>query len=146
MPCDDVTEIVRLQLDADDRLVAYELTKRSCGRAVGERSLVSAWAAGRAADDLLAADVDAFLDAHPTEDETEEFLYLKHFFAVRAALAVMLGREAGGVFDLCTAEEIAADGAGSSFVGRLRVGVLTEKIKSCGRCAGCGTKKKVAAP
>lgn len=141
MPCEDVTEILSLRLDGAERLAGYALTKQSCGRAVGAKELLADWAVGRAADDLLAADVEAFLDAFPTDDEAEEFLNLKHFFALRAGLGVLLGREAGGAFDVCTALEVAADGDETTFVGRLRIGILTEKIKACGRCSGCGTKK-----
>jgi len=145
MPCEDVTEILSLHLDLDDRLTEYALTKRTCGRGVGAKELLADWAVGRTAEDILGADVDAFLDEHPTEDEAEEFLNLKHFFALKAGLGVLLGREAGGVFDACTAMEIASDAEGTSFAGRLRVGILTDKIKACGRCSGCGTKKRARA-
>lgn len=143
MPCEDVSEIIELRLDARDRLTGYELKKMTCGRAVGLASLLEDEVTGLAAADLLTADVEQFLDRHPTDDEAEEYLYLKHHFAIRAGLAVLLGHEGGSIFDLCTAEAVTCDAdGGTEFVGRLKIAILTDRIKSCGRaCKGCGTKK-----
>ncbi|MEQ8821548.1 MAG: hypothetical protein RLY93_15040 [Sumerlaeia bacterium] len=142
MPCNDITETVRLVLDLDDNVLDYSLIKRSCGKAVGERSLILSWIRGRRADDLLNDDVEAFLEAYPNEDETLEFLYLKHFFAVRAGLAVLTGRECGSIGSECVAQSITCDTEGTEFIGQLKIAVLTEKIKSCGGCGSCGSKKK----
>ncbi len=143
MPCEDVTEIIVLRLDAEDRLTGYELTKRTCGKAVGLVSLLEEEVVGQRAEDLLNADIDEFLDRHPTEDEAEEYLHLKHHFAIRAGLAVLLGHDSGSIFDLCTAEAVTCDDqGGTEFTGQLKIAVLAEKIKSCGRaCGTCGTKK-----
>lgn len=145
MPCSDVTEVVSLRLDAEDRLSGYDLNKRSCGRAVGESSLIADWAEGRPAAELAVADIDSFLDAHPTEDEAEELLYLKHFFALRAGIAVYLGEQSGSAADTCAVASLAYGPDGAEFTGYIRVDVLAEEIKSCGRCGkGCGKKRAAA--
>lgn len=142
MPCTDVTEVLRLTFDEADRLTGYELSKRTCGRAVGEKSLIAAWACGRAAGELLDADIDAFLAAHPTPDETEEFLLLKHFFALRSGLAVYLGFEPGGPGDACAIASIGHGPGDTEFVGELKVEILTEQIRSCGKCGkACGVRQ-----
>jgi hypothetical protein len=145
MPCDDVTEVLRIELDPDDRVRAYELNKRTCGRAVGERSLLAEWATGRAAAEVLVADIDAFLHALAPTGEAEEFLVLKHFFALRMGLAVLVGREPGGATDPCAVASLAHGPEGTELIAHLRVEVLTEQIRSCGRCGkGCGTRRPAA--
>lgn len=145
MPCDDITEVLRVVLDDNDRIASYELNKRTCGRAVGEVSLLAEWVAGRAAEDVLAADLDAFLDAFPTEDEAEEFLYLKHFFALRMGLLVLTGAEPGGAGEPCAIASMGYGPEGTELIAHLRVEVLASQISSCGRCGkGCGSKKAAA--
>jgi len=150
MPCDDVTEVLHLLLDPEDRVQGYSLIKRTCGRAVGERSLIHAWAAGRSAVDILGADLDAFLDAHAPADgsdtaEAEELLALKHLFALQAGLAVLAGDASGAAGETCAIESMVYGPEGCEFVGQVRVDVLTDKIKACGRCGvGCGRRKAAA--
>ena len=144
MPCDDITEILTMDFDAQDRLTGYKLTKRSCGRAVGQESLLLEWAEDSPAEALAAFDVECFLDAFPTEDETEEFLFLKHFFALKSGVAVYLGYESGGANDPCAMGSVAYGPEGTEVVVELKIDVLAEKIKSCGRCGkGCGAAKKI---
>ncbi len=142
MPCDDVTEVLRLTLRPDDRLEGYSLIKRTCGRAVGEQSLVHPWAVGMTPEDLLAADLDDFLEANPTDDEAEQYLLLKHFFALRSGLEVLVGLSSGGAEDPCAVDTLTFGEEGTEFIGQLRVDILTEQVKSCGRCGvGCGKKR-----
>ncbi len=147
MPCDDVTEILRLTLGPDESVEGYSLIKRTCGRAVGEQSLLHAWAAGLSPEEILSADLDEFLECHPTEDEAEQYLLLKHFFALRSGLEVLAGLASGGADDPCAVDTLTFGEEGTEFVGQLRVDILTEQVKSCGRCGkGCGAiKKKPAA-
>lgn len=141
MPCSDVTEMVQVVIDSDDRLKSYSYSKKTCGRGVGVATLLHDVLVGRSVSELLSLDADAFLEDHPVEDELEEFLGLKHFFAVQGALEVLTGRTSGGLNDVCAAAEILYD-EGSIIIGaRILVDLVTEKIKSCGNCKGCGTKK-----
>ena len=150
MPCDDVTEVLRVLLDPQDRVQGYSLIKQTCGRAVGERSLIHAWAADRTAADILAADLDVFLAAHaPADDspeaEAEELLALKHLFALQAGLAVVIGEASGAAGETCAIESMVYGPEGCEFIGQVRVDILADKIKACGRCgSGCG-KARVAA-
>jgi hypothetical protein len=142
LPCSDITEIIEVAVDSDDRLKRYAFSKRTCGRGVGVASLLGDSLNGLTLDEILAIEPEAFLAQHPVEDELEEFLGLKHLFAVQSALEVLTGREAGGPADPCAAAEISFQDDEVVIVAKIRVDVVTEKIKSCGNCKGCGSKKR----
>lgn len=144
MPCDDVTETIVLRLDAADCIAGYTLAKRTCGRAVGEASLLADSLAGRHVDDLLALDVEAFAAEQAFgEDEVAVFLALKHLFAVQTALRAATGLDPAGLLDPCTIARIASDGIDTIIEADISVEILTEKIKSCGNCKGCGAIRKL---
>lgn len=142
MPCDDVTETIRLRLDPGDRLADYELKKKTCGGAVGQRSLILEELRGRGVDELLALDVEAFHGARPDLSEEDEFFRLKHFFALRMALEALTGREPGGVGEACVVAAVVYDEEGLLFEGDIPLDVATERIRACGLCKGCGVKKR----
>ena len=145
MPCNDVTELLRVVLDAEDRLSSYELFKRTCGRAVGERSLLlDAWQ-GLYATELIALDGDSFADGLTVSDDAELVLTMKHFFAVQAGIRVLLGLESGGPLDPVRVAAVSGtvDG-GLMLEAEIAVDVLAERIQACGRCSGCGVKKRVS--
>jgi hypothetical protein len=143
MPCNDITEIIQVVLDEQDCLKAYTFTKRTCGQGVGVASLLLDQLKGRRVDDILECDAQRFLTDYPVEDELEEFLSLKHLFAVQGALEVLVGRESGGPEDVCAAAEIIYDAGECTIEAEIKVDVLTDKIKSCGGCVGCGVTKVV---
>jgi len=142
MPCDDVTELLELKIDEEDRLASYRLFKRSCGRAVGEQSLLLDTFEGQTAGDMLSLDADGFVDRHGLEDETELFLQLKHFFALQSGLRVLLGMEPGGLRSSLTVANVAHDQGVYTLQAEISVDVLTERIESCGKCKGCGSIAK----
>ena len=146
MPCNDVTERICVTIDQDDRLAEYAFRKKTCGRGVGADTLLLDELRGRAVDDLLAIEAEAFVSARPVEDspdlDMEIFLALKHVFAIQSALRVLIGREPGGKDDPCKAATIEYEPDGAVVVtAHIDVKLMTEKIKSCGNCKGCGTAK-----
>jgi hypothetical protein len=145
MPCNDVTEVISLQLDPEDRIRHYTLNKLTCGRAVGEQTLLLAHVEGLLLQEFLSLSLDAFFQDLQSPSEEEEYLALKHYFALQLVALVLTGGESGGIQDQCTVESIGYDSNGTEIVAQISQEVLTEKIKSCGRCAGCGTKKLAAA-
>jgi hypothetical protein len=139
MPCSDVTEVLTLTLDPQDRVVHYSLIKRTCGGAVGNPSLLRKWIENRSASDVLAATPDEILAAIPTHSTTWEFLTLKHLFAVQSGLQAMLGESSSMPGDLCVVDTIESAPNGIRMIAELKVDVLTEKISACGGCGTCGT-------
>lgn len=139
MPCKDVTELLEVVLDDQENLKAYAFSKRSCGQGIGATSLLIDQLGGRSLNELLFKTAEEFLTEFPIPDETEEFLSLKHLFAIQGALEVYTGAESGGVNDAFAASDIDY-GVDETYIrGRISVDVVTEKIKSCGGCKGCGS-------
>lgn len=146
MPCNDVTEIIEVVLDAEDRLREYWLSKRTCGQGVGHRSLLLDWLRDREAEELLNYDAKAFLADYSIRTPLEEFLALKHLFAIQSAIEVLTGRQAGGPDDPCAAARIGVSDAGLTIRALIRVDIITERIRACGNCKHCGKFAAIRRP
>jgi hypothetical protein len=146
LPCKDVTEVIHVVLDGDDRLIDYAFQKRTCGQGVGTAALLAGHLHGQPADAVLALEPGDIDPGDPGGDDAEvlEFLALKHLFAVQSVLEVYTGRAAGRASDACAAAEISVDGGEVHIRATLSVDVITDRIRSCGGCKGCGRNKKVA--
>lgn len=142
MPCKDITELITVTLDREDRLDSYSFAKRTCGKAIGGEALLLEVLRGRTLNELLDTTAESFLTEFPPKDEIDEFLGLKHLFAIQGALEVLTGREAGGVDAFFAAGEVAFSENETVVKGRISVDLVTEKIKSCGGCTSCGTVKE----
>ena len=138
MPCKDITELLEVVLDADECLKNYAFSKRTCGQGIGVSDLLIDQLRGRTLNELLFITAEEFLTEFPIPDSIEEFLSLKHLFAIQGALEVYTGAEPGGVNDAFAAAGIEYGADEISIRGRISVDVVTEKIKSCGGCKGCG--------
>ena len=138
MPCKDVTEVIEVKLDGQDRLADYHFAKRTCGQAVGVASLLIDQLRERPLAELLSINAEDFLAEFPCPDETEEFLSLKHLFAIQSALEVLTGKEPGGKEDAFTASQVQYDEDETLIKGLISIDLMTEKIKSCGGCGSCG--------
>lgn len=142
MPCNDITEIMEVTLDGQDRLRDYYFSKRTCGQGVGVGGLLLEVLQDMPAEQVLAITPAYFLETWPVEDPLEEFLGLKHLIALQSTLEVLLGKADGGPGEICSAAEIVCDGDATIITARIAVDLVVEKIKSCGGCKGCGTKKR----
>ena len=138
MPCKDITDILKIYLDPEGRFLRYKLRKKTCGGEVGRESLIEKWLKGRTSESLLDIQPAVVLEAHPTRSDVREYLVIKHFLTIQAALATMLGRQAGGRGDYCTIESIEYGPEGTRLVAHIDVQGMTEEIKACRRC--CGSK------
>ncbi len=143
MPCSDVTECISVVVGPGDLLADYQFQKRTCGQGVGAGRLLEEILLGRTVDDVLDYDAERFLSEHPVDGGLEEFLMLKHLFAVQSALEVLTGKEPGSAGDPCAAAAITYEPSGEIIISaQIAVDLMTEKIKSCGGCKGCGKSKK----
>ena len=137
MPCNDITDLLRIRLGHSNKVERYSLTKVTCGGRVGKQNRIQPWLDSMEAEQLIATDPQDFLDSHPCEDEIEEYLLLKQFFAVRVGVAVLLGREHGGPEEFCSVEAINYTERGIVLRAHIRIDAITDEIKACGRC--CST-------
>lgn len=140
MPCKDVSERLTVTIDDDDRLVSYRFIKRTCGRGVGVDDLLSGYLVGQQARQILAITPDQCLEETGAPEGIEEFLALKHLVAIQAALESLLGLDARDDDGFCMPLECVYDGQ-TTMEASIRVDLVTERIKSCGGCKGCGTKR-----
>ena len=136
MPCDNVTELMRVVLDSDDRLLHYRLLKMTCGGAVGAESLLLDRLRGRAVPELLSLDAGTFCRESAPQTDIEEFLSLKHFFALKSVLKAFVGRQAAGSEAACALSGISFDRDRVTIDAEIAVGVVTDLIRSCGHCGG----------
>lgn len=136
MPCDDVSEFVEVELDDRECLVAYRIAKLSCGKSVGAQSLLLARFAGQTVSDLLRIDPATFLPEAPVRNSVEEFLTLKHLFALQAALGAYVGDDAAGASAPFAVASVAFSELGTVIHGQLSIDMVTDKIRACGAC-GC---------
>lgn len=137
MPCKDITDSIKIQLDPNNRFVRYALRKKTCQGEVGRKNLLGKWLKDKPVDDILLFTPEEALRAHPTKSNTWEYLTLKHFLSVKSALAALVGIEAGGINDHCTIESIEYGPEGTLLLAHISVDGITEEIKSCGGCANC---------
>ncbi len=153
MPCDDVTELLELTLDTDDRVTAYALAKNTCGAKVGGQLELMSFIAGRHIDELRDRTLLQVLEAStgecwreepeggrsapPKRNVINELMLQKQLGALQRALAVYRGVEAGGKSDAFALASIDFDGVETHIVGLLRVDLLTAEIQACGGCASC---------
>lgn len=141
MPCQDITELLEITLDANDCLESYAFNKRTCGQGIGQASLLVDWLAGRPTSYFLTVQADEFLNEFHVTDPLEEFLTLKHLFAIQGALEVLTGAAPGGLNDAFTAASIEFEEDKTVIRGEISIDIVTDKIKSCGGCGGCGSNR-----
>jgi hypothetical protein len=139
MPCNDITDTLKILLSHDDRLLKYALRKKTCGGEVGRKALIGKWLKNRSADEIIATPIEEVLKAHPTRSDVREFMVVKHFLAVRTGLEIMLGRTSGGVKDYCKVARIEHGPDGMLLEADLSVQGMTDEIRACGNCANCGS-------
>ena len=131
MPCKDVTDIIEIVLDFENRLKSYSLHKKTCGRDVKSDISIESWLKGRTADEIADTSLEGFLESAEIEDSALEYLYVKHFLAAKSSLSVMLGKSSGTVDDYCTIVKIDYSPEETVFRAYLSGKGLKKAFKSC---------------
>ena len=135
MPCNDITDILTLLLSPDGNLARYSLHKLSCGGAVGHESMLQNLLTGKSAEDILAIQPADILEDLPAEETAEQYLRLKHMLSIQTGLAIILGKDSGGIEDFCTVEAVRHSPAGIELIAHLDVSGLSDQIEACGYCS-----------
>lgn len=137
MPCNNITELMRVVFDSDDKLKSYRFHKKTCGGAVGAESLLEDRLRGYSMAELSALHVDTFCHELAPESDVEEFLNLKHFFALRSVIETLSGQaETNGPDAPCTIAEISYDTEGLVIDAEISVSLVAGMIKACNHCSG----------
>jgi hypothetical protein len=136
MSCNDLTEQIRIELDESQRLVDYTLSKRSCGRSVGDERPLLSYLRGLSATDLMHMDADQLSAPSQTGTPNRGFLNFKHLFAIRAALEVWSGIAPGGPGAPCALIGVDYSGDRTVVEAQLDVDLVTANIIACGNCHG----------
>jgi hypothetical protein len=131
LPCNDVGESVRVLLDNKERIIDYSLQKRTCGKSIGEVSLIGKSLYGRTAKEILELDLEDFLIEAIIQDETQRYLVMKHFLAIQSVLSIYFGRLSGSVENYCTVESIDVGPSNIEILAHLKINIHTKNIKKC---------------
>jgi hypothetical protein len=144
MPCAYTSELTRIELDSEDRLRDYRISKQSCGAAVGDGSLIVNDLLGRPISEILKIDIGAFCSN--IHDDINRFLSLKHLLALQMTIEIFIGKEAGSHKDLCRIMDINYDEDGIVIEAEIEVNILAEKMRLCDHChSGCAINKALKA-
>lgn len=130
MPCEDLTESIFVVLDTEDRLVHYVLRKESCGRTIGDESMLVSILQGVSVENILAITTESW--SLEFQDDSEQFIASKHFEALRSVLNAYLGIAPAGPSASCAISEIASDESGTTIQARMKIDLPTGGIKPCG--------------
>lgn len=141
MPCNDITDQLKLSLDNNEKIIAYSLTKKVCGGEVGEKSLISDWLANKSTSEIVRTEIEQLLAEHTYRTDKREYLIIKHFLAIKAGLQILSGEKSGGVNDYCTVDSIEYSPEGIDLIAQISVNGISDEIKACGSCTGCGSAK-----
>lgn len=140
MPCNDITEVLKIDLDHADTVRAYTLNKRTCGAPIGVDTLLLPLVGGQSLDAVLKLVLeDTFTYFQPPAEE--EFLFAKHLVALQEGLRVLVGQSSAAADGLCTPTTVSAHADGITFEGLVKIDAVTRRIKSCGNCGSCGAHK-----
>lgn len=134
MPCNDVSESMRIVLDEADRIRNYSLTKRTCGGAVGTESLLIDSIRGHEVGEVLGMEELEILRLQAPGSDVERFLTLKHLFGIRSVLEAYAGHRSAAADSACAIARIDFDGADTVIEAEINISLLTERIKACAHC------------
>jgi len=134
MPCSDITDILSLTIDHEDRVIHYSFSKLTCGAAVGSASLLRKWIENRSVSDILSSALNDVLAVQPTRSQTWEYLTLKHLKALQHGLRAMVGEHSCGPDDMCAIQSIETDQRGIKMLALVKVDLIISDIEACGNC------------
>jgi len=141
VPCDDISELMSLELDANDMVSSYSLRKRTCGAEIGNASLLADLVVNRSIDGVLALTGDDIVEHYGPLGEAE-FLYFKHLVALQQTAKVYAGDASGGAQSSCAIDEICHSHKDTLIIAVIRIDLMTEQIRACGNCGSCGRTTK----
>lgn len=99
--------------------------------------MLTKWLKNRPINEILKLSPEELFKEFPTKSSTWEYLYLKHFIAIKSGLGIIIGENSGGVKDFCTVDSIEQTPEGITLLAELSAGGINDEIKACGGCGTC---------
>jgi NifU-like protein involved in Fe-S cluster formation len=134
MPCGDITEQIRIKLDRESRLKSYSFSKKTCCGAIGLETLIIDLVIDKTAEDIVRISEIELFSTTKFTDKNNEYLALKHLFALKTTLEVFLGVAPGGVSEECTIASVEYENNETIIDADISNKLITDKIESCGDC------------
>lgn len=128
MPCNEATEIFEAVLSEQNRLEGYRYVKLSCGRGIGDETLLLGCLEGRTVDEILALEPAAF---------APDFLQARHLAALQNTLALLVGRADCGPKQPCSAARVSFEDGKTFIRARLNVDIAMSAVLPCQTCGTC---------
>lgn len=140
MPCNDLTEILHLELDNKDRIKNYIIFKLSCSKRIGNTNVLLDWLKQKELSELLNINSQDMLREIGELDADQKFLCIKHFEHIKDALKIILGDEKGSKGANCIIHSYDQCDKGVKIKILINSNIDPLNNPGCGACSGCNNK------
>ncbi|MFN0152349.1 MAG: hypothetical protein ACKVU1_16715 [bacterium] len=106
MPCEEISAVVTVVLDKDERLRYYTFEKITCGKIIPLSQTLQAHCKGMTLDALASLRLEELVRAFDVRDEDSFFVLDKELDALQSAVANYRGSDAGLDFERYKIESI----------------------------------------
>jgi hypothetical protein len=91
MPCSDSSSSIAMRLDDDERFIAFDFAKITCGREITAKTGYSDYCKGRSLNNILAIPYAQVAEDLKLAEEEERFVLYLEWDALRSTIAQYLG-------------------------------------------------------
>jgi len=91
MPCQDLTEILKIKLDQNENLINYSLSKKTCHKSIGTEGLLLGFLIKKSITKIIELKLEEILLKIENNPITE-YLHKKHLISINKALNVYIGQ------------------------------------------------------
>ncbi len=137
MPCGDISETIRLELDGNDKLLDYTFSKRACGGNIGQKSMLLDQLKGFSARQIIDLEQSKLLDMLNPENSTEGFLAIKHLTIMQTCFLMLYGEMSNKTRNPVRIYSINHTPNGIELEADVKLNLDVKKIDPCNNC-GCG--------
>ena len=93
MPCSDSSSSLVIKLNHEERFVAFEFAKITCGREINGKTGLSTYFVGKTLPEIISTPFSSIIRDLKLTDEESQFIFFMEWDALRAAIAQYLGLE-----------------------------------------------------
>ena len=93
MPCSDSSSSLVIKLNPEERFLAFEFAKITCGREINGKTGLSTYFVGKTLPEIISTPFSSIIRDLKLTDEESQFIFFMEWDALRAAIAQYLGLE-----------------------------------------------------